>query len=58
MSMNGALTIGTEDGANIEMKQSVTAEWWPFTFGMLANEVEELRQSKSYKCMGYLREQP
>lgn len=37
-SMNGALTIGTEDGANIEMRQAVTDPWWPFSFGKSAEE--------------------
>jgi starch phosphorylase len=37
-SMNGALTIGTEDGANIEMRESVTDPWWPFRFGSTAEE--------------------
>ena len=37
-SMNGALTIGTEDGANIEMREAVTDEWWPFRFGATAEE--------------------
>jgi len=49
-SMNGALTIGTEDGANIEMRESVTDQWWPFRFGALAEELQELRNSGSYKA--------
>lgn len=44
LSMNGALTIGTEDGANIEMRESVTDRWWPFRFGGTA---EENRQAYS-----------
>jgi starch phosphorylase len=36
LSMNGALTIGTEDGANIEIHQHVTDQWWPFSFGQIA----------------------
>jgi glycogen phosphorylase len=46
LSMNGALTIGTEDGANIEMQASVTEQWWPFSFG--ANEEELVRLRDSY----------
>jgi starch phosphorylase len=37
-AMNGALTIGTEDGANVEMRQAVTDQWWPFRFGATAEE--------------------
>lgn len=50
LAINGALTIGTNDGANIEMKQSVTERWWPFTVGVSAEEVEEIRQTHSYKA--------
>ncbi len=37
-AMNGALTIGTEDGANIEMREAVSDRWWPFSFGATAEE--------------------
>ena len=49
LSMNGALTIGTEDGANIEMRQAVTDQWWPFCFGASSEELVELRNNGSYK---------
>lgn len=45
MSMNGALTIGTRDGANIEMEQQITPEWWPFAFGCSADEIKAIRGS-------------
>jgi starch phosphorylase len=40
--MNGALTIGTQDGANIEIRREVGAENF-FMFGLTASEVEALR---------------
>ncbi len=48
LTMNGALTIGTEDGANIEMREAVTDAWWPFGFGATAPELKKIRQEKSY----------
>ncbi|MEN9654547.1 MAG: glycogen phosphorylase [Chlamydiota bacterium] len=40
LSINGALTIGTDDGANVEMRQSVGDRWWPFLFGQSAEQNE------------------
>jgi starch phosphorylase len=37
-AMNGALTIGTEDGANIEMREQITDRYWPFKFGGSAED--------------------
>jgi starch phosphorylase len=48
LAMNGALTIGTEDGANIEMHQEVTDKWWPFSFGNTAQINAEMRIKGSY----------
>ncbi|MES2199999.1 MAG: glycogen/starch/alpha-glucan family phosphorylase [Chlamydiota bacterium] len=48
LAMNGALTMGTEDGANIEMHESVTDAWWPFSFGCSAKEVQLLQQNRLY----------
>lgn len=48
-SMNGAMTIGTDDGANIEMRKAVTDKWWPFAFGSSSDELKKLAQTKSYR---------
>ncbi len=42
--MNGALTIGTLDGANIEIRESAGAENF-FLFGLDATEVQQVKQS-------------
>lgn len=49
LAINGALTIGTEDGANIEMREAITDEWWPFAFGSKAEEIKKAKETKSYK---------
>jgi starch phosphorylase len=48
LAMNGALTIGTNDGANIEMRQEITDQWWPFAFGCSAEEVSKMKAEDSY----------
>lgn len=48
LAINGALTIGTEDGANIEMREAIGDEWWPFRFGSSAKELAELRTKGLY----------
>ncbi|MDR3726290.1 MAG: glycogen/starch/alpha-glucan phosphorylase [Terracidiphilus sp.] len=46
-AMNGALTIGTLDGANVEIREEVCAQNF-FLFGLTAPEVEQ-RKREGYK---------
>jgi starch phosphorylase len=51
LALNGALTIGTDDGANIEIRQNVGDDNI-FIFGLKTPEVQALKQS-GYQPMRY-----
>jgi starch phosphorylase len=57
LGMNGALTIGTLDGANIEMLEEVGAENM-YIFGLMAHEVQALRQGWDYRPWDYYNGRP
>ncbi len=54
--MNGALTIGTLDGANVEMREEAGPENF-FLFGLTVDEVHEV-QSRGYRPRDYIDANP
>lgn len=62
LAMNGALTIGTRDGANIEMEEEVKRiagpEFWPFGFGASADQIHALEKSGDYDPIHIVEQHP
>ncbi len=51
-ALNGALTVGTYDGANIEIREAVGADNF-YLFGLREEQIQEMRRTNSYNPRKY-----
>ena len=51
-ALNGALTVGTYDGANIEIREAVGADNF-YLFGLREEQINEMRRTNSYNPRKY-----
>ncbi|MBW2317155.1 MAG: glycogen/starch/alpha-glucan phosphorylase [Deltaproteobacteria bacterium] len=57
LAMNGAMTIGTLDGANIEILEEVGQDNI-YIFGLTVEQIEEMRVNRSYNPWDYYNQNP
>lgn len=56
--LNGALLVGTLDGATIELKEEVGDAYFPFIFGATKDEIFEKISNHSYHPQSYVNDNP